>query len=158
MSECTAGSASASSPTTSSTSVAPWKSWRLPKFADHITFSAPPGHPGRSLRSRDQRITMPQTSILRRKVASDSGERVIDVAPYNPFAVDPGKNAIGQRVIGLLCPDLPRKRTHGLYAFVRTNFFGKKELTTCEYDALLCWNSHQQIPGYLPRELIPNIR
>jgi len=36
--------------------------------------------------------------------------------------------------------------------------FGKKGLTTCEYDALLRWNGHQQIPSRLLGEPIPKIR
>jgi hypothetical protein len=58
-------SASVSSPITSSTSVVPWKGRRLPKSADHRQV----WQPRRGLRSRNQLITMPQTSILRREVA-----------------------------------------------------------------------------------------
>ena len=73
MSECTAGSASASSPTTSSTSGAPWKNRQLLKPSRHRQVCTPAGHPWRALPCHAQLTTMPQTSILRREVAS--GER-----------------------------------------------------------------------------------
>src|SRR5580700_10814451 len=66
----TAGSVSASSPTASSISVAHWKSRRLLKPCRPPSSSAGPPAARRDLRWRDQPVTMPQTSILRREVAS----------------------------------------------------------------------------------------
>src|SRR5215470_1988798 len=109
----------------------------------------------RALKVASVRLT---TELHFLALAGESGQRVIDVASYNPFAVDPGENAIGQRGIGLLCPDLFRKRTHEVYAFVWTTFFRKGEFAASEDNALLRRNGHQQVASYFLGELIPNIR
>jgi hypothetical protein len=68
-SERTVGSASASSPTTSSTSVALWKSsWPL-KLSRHHQAWKPHRSPPAGFAFRAQSTTIPKTSILRREVA-----------------------------------------------------------------------------------------
>ena len=73
--EWTAKSPSASSPPTSSTSIASWKSRHPRKSSRPLSgLTNPAGHPGRTvipagLALMDQLITIPQSSILRRPVA-----------------------------------------------------------------------------------------
>src|SRR6266566_5660754 len=69
LSEWTAGSALVSSPTTSSTSVARWRSSEILNSHRHPRIFKPAGHPRRALLYPAQTATMPQTSILRREVA-----------------------------------------------------------------------------------------
>src|SRR6202042_1198159 len=67
-SEWTAGWVSASSPTTSSTSVASWKSRRLLESSRPRPPRKAPPVIRRGLCYQDQLITIPQTPILRREV------------------------------------------------------------------------------------------